>query len=119
MVIALEGLAAVAYLVVLVIDLVVASPNSYGAAAFLLALVAAAAVWLWFIVRGLIRGRASARSGGITVQLFLLALAAGSFQGQAMLVGLLFAVPAVTVLVLLFTKPAVRATLRRGDDARG
>ena len=113
----LEALAAAAYLVFLVIDLVLLPPNSYPGSIFLILLIAAAATWFVFIARALSRGRAWARSGAVTVQLFLIALAVGSFQGGAVAIGLAFAVPAAVVVVLLFTRPAIEATMARGEHA--
>jgi hypothetical protein len=74
-----------------------------------------AAVWVGFIGVHTLRGNAWIRGAAITVQVLLIAIAIGSFQGFVPRpdIGWMLLIPAVAVLVLLFTKPVIAATALR------
>jgi len=100
--------------VVLLVDLLVATPASYPGAIALTALAAIAAVWLAFIAVHTLRGSPWIRGAAVVWQVLQISVAVGSFQGvfQRTDVGWLLLIPAVAVLVLLFTKPVLAATTR-------
>ena len=85
----------------------------------LFALVAAAAAWVICIGFGLRKGKRWARSGGVFWQLIQLAVASASFSGQfgSQAIGWGLILPSVWVLILLFSKKVVAATLENTDKA--
>ena len=85
----------------------------------LFALVAAAAAWVIYIGFGLRKGKRWARSGGVFWQLIQLAVASASFSGQfgSQAIGWGLILPSVWVLILLFSKKVVAATLENTDKA--
>jgi hypothetical protein len=90
-------------------------PDSYPSALALTACVAIAAVWVTFIAINSLRGRAWIRGASIVVQVLLAAVSLGSFQGVIPRadIGWLLLLPAIVVLVLLFTKPVLAETSLR------
>jgi hypothetical protein len=100
--------------VFLVVEIVVAHPASYATAVAILVLAAMAAVWLGALAFNAVRHRPWIRAGAIVWQVMQIAIAIASFQGlfYRQDVGWLLLVPAVVVLVLLFTPPVVAATAR-------
>lgn len=84
----------------------------------LFALVAAASAWVIFIGFGLRKGKRWARSGGVFWQLIQLAVASASFSGQfgSQAIGWGLILPSVWVLILLFSKKVVAATLGNTDE---
>jgi len=99
----------------LVVELLTATPDSLASAVALTVLTAIAAVWLGFIATNVLRGRAWTRGAAIVVQVLQGAVAIGCFQGilAQPAIGWLLLIPALVVLVLLFTPPVVAATSRR------
>ena len=99
----------------LVIELLTATADSLASAVALTVLTAIAAVWLGFIAVNVLRGRAWTRGAAIVWQVLQGAVAIGCFQGifAQPTVGWLLLVPALVVLVLLFTPPVVAATSTR------
>jgi hypothetical protein len=99
----------------LVIELLVDEPDSFASAIALTVCVAIAAVWVTVIAINSLRGRAWIRGASIVVQVLIAAVALGSFQGilPRADIGWLLLIPAVGVLVLLFTKPVLAETSRR------
>lgn len=112
---ALECGALVAAACYLVVELLVARPDSFASAVALLVLVLLAAVWLGIMAVHTLRGRSWTRGGAITWQVLQIAVGIGSFQGAFARpdIGWLLIIPALLVLVLLFTPPVVEATRRR------
>ncbi|ARC57390.1 hypothetical protein AS850_09915 [Frondihabitans sp. 762G35] len=100
----------------LIIQLIVSTPVSVasGIAVFVLTLVAT--VWLAYIVVGALRGRAWIRGAAIVWQVMQFAIGIGCFQGLTATpaVGWALIVPAVVVVLLLLSRPVVRATAHRG-----
>ena len=84
----------------------------------LFALVAAASAWVIYIGFGLRKGKRWARSGGVFWQLIQLAVASASFSGQfgSQAIGWGLIIPSVWVLILLFSKKVVAATLGNTDE---
>ena len=101
--------------VYLVVELLTATPDSFAAAVALTVLAAIATVWLGFIAGNALRGRAWTRGAAIVVQILLGAVAIGCFQGAFAqpAIGWLLLIPALVVLLLLFTTPVVRALSNR------
>jgi hypothetical protein len=119
-VLALETLALAAAAGYFLIELLVAQPRSIANAVALVVVLAIGAVWVGFIVVGLLRGQAWTRAAVIVVQVLFIAVAIGSFQGENaradLGAGLL--IPAVVALILLFTKPVQASTVNRNDESR-
>lgn len=103
----------------LVIELVTAQPDSYASALAILALTAIATLWLGVMAVHALAGRAWIRAGAIVWQVLQIAVAVGSFQGffAVPAIGWLLLVPAVLVIVLLFTPSVVASTQSRDDKA--
>lgn len=101
----------------LVVELLIATPSSFASAVALLGLTAIAAIWLGVITANVLRGRAWTRGAAITWQVLQGAVAIGCFQGifAQPAIGWLLLIPALVVLVLLFTPTVVAATGRRDD----
>lgn len=99
----------------LVVELIVAVPASLASALALTALTALAAVWLGVIGVNILRGKAWTRGAAIVWQVLQGAVAIGFFQGvfaQPEL-GWFLLVPAIVVVLLLFTPPVVAALSQR------
>ena len=92
--------------------LIVATPTSIASALALLVLAAIAAIWLGVIAANVLRGRAWTRGAAIVWQVLQGAVAIGCFQGVLAQpdIGWVLLLPALVVLVLLFTPPVVAAT---------
>ncbi|MCU1586500.1 MAG: hypothetical protein JWM49_3056 [Microbacteriaceae bacterium] len=99
----------------LVIELLIAVPASYATAIAVLILVLLAAIWLAVMAVHTLRGRYWIRGAAVTWQALQIAIGIGSFQGLFARpdVGWLLIIPAVIVIVLLFTPPVLEATKRR------
>jgi len=107
-----EFLLLVAATVFLVVELLVDTPSSMASALFLTLLTAIAAVWLGVIALNILRGRAWVRGAAVVWQILQIAVAVGSFQGLFARpdIGWALLIPALVVLVLLFTRPVIEAT---------
>jgi hypothetical protein len=111
-----ECAALVGAVVFLIVELLIETPDSAVSAIALAVVTALAAVWVGAIGVHTLRGNAWIRGAAITVQVLLIAIAIGSFQGFVPRpdIGWILLVPAIGVLVLLFTKPVIAATALRG-----
>ena len=111
----LEAAALAAATVVLIFELLVARPDSFASAVALTVCAAIATVWVFLIALKSLRGRAWIRGAAIVVQVLIGALALGSFQGlwSRVDIGWLLLIPAILVIVLLFTKPVLAETSHR------
>ncbi len=99
----------------LVIEVIVATPDSYASAIALAVLTSIGAVWLAVIGVNVLRGSPWVRGATVVVQALQIAVAIGAFQGAFARpdLGWLLLIPAIAALVLLFTSPVVAATARR------
>ncbi|MES2092913.1 MAG: hypothetical protein V4531_03745 [Actinomycetota bacterium] len=115
---AVECVALIGVAIYLVVELLVASPDSVATAIALLLLDLLAAVWLGTMALHALRGRPWIRGGAITWQILQIALGIGSLQPPYSRpdIGWLLIVPAAAAIVLLFT-PSVIAATRRPDQA--
>jgi hypothetical protein len=111
----IEALALYLVTATLIIELLIARADSVASAIALTVFAAIAAVWVTVIAVNTLRGRAWIRGAAIVVQVLLAAIALGSFQGlfSRVDIGWLLLLPAIVVMVLLFTKPVLAATSRR------
>ncbi len=98
----------------LVVELLTVVPESYPSALFLTVLTAVAAGWLGAIAIGAVRRRSWIRGAAIVWQVLQGGVAIACFQGifAQPMIGWVLLVPALFVLVVLFTPPVV-AALRR------
>ena len=117
---ALESAVLVAVACYLVVELLVARPDSIATAIALLVLDLLAAVWVGTMAVHTLRGRSWIRSGAITWQVLQIAVGIGSFQAPFSRpdIGWLLVLPAAAVIILLFTPPVIAAT-RRQDEVPG
>ncbi|MFZ7089037.1 hypothetical protein [Curtobacterium sp. RRHDQ10] len=115
-IVGLEFLAVAAVTIVLLVDLLVTPPAVVANGIAIVVLAAVAALWLAFMVIGLVRSRPWVRSGIIVWQFLQIAIAVGAFQGvfREPAIGWALLVPALLALVLVFSK-SVTARLARPD----
>ncbi|GAA1226677.1 hypothetical protein [Rhodoglobus aureus] len=99
----------------LIFELGSETPQSYPSAIALTVLTALAAIWVAVIGIGVLRGQAWIRGAAVVWQVLQISVAIGSFQGIFARpdIGWLLLLPAIAVLILLFTKPVLEATTRR------
>ena len=116
MVIGLEAVGLIVLTGLLVVDLFTVPAHSLLSAVALTAVTAIGAAWLVVMTLHTLKGRSWIRAAAVTVQVLLIAVALGSFQGIFARpdVGWALLAPAVVVLVLLFT-PAVMGATRRKE----
>ncbi len=115
-----ESAALVAVACFLVVEILVARPDSVATAIALLVLDILAAAWVGLMAAHALRGKSWIRSGAITWQVLQIAVGLGSFQPPYSRpdIGWLVIVPAAVVIILLFTRSVVAAT-RRAEDVSG
>jgi hypothetical protein len=113
-----EFLLVAATAVFLLVELLVARPDSYPSAVAILVLTLLATAWLGSIVVGTLRGRAWIRGAAIVWQVLQFAVGIGSLQGAFAnsTIGLALLVPAVAVVVLLLVPSVVAATSARDQE---
>jgi hypothetical protein len=101
--------------VYLIVELATTRPDSYASAVAIFVLTGFAAIWLGFMGTHTLQGKSWIRAGAVTWQVLQIAVGIGSFQGMFARpdIGWLLIVPAIAVLVLLFTPPVVAATRRQ------
>ena len=114
---ALESAALMAVACYLIVELLVARPDSIATAIALLLLDLLAAVWVGSMAVNALRGRSWIRSGAITWQILQIAVGIGSFQTPFSRpdIGWLLILPAAAVIILLFMRPVIAATRRRDE----
>ncbi|WP_354593046.1 hypothetical protein [Frigoribacterium sp. PvP054] len=115
---AAEFLLVAATAVFLVVELIVARPDSYPSAVAIVVLTVLATVWLGSIVLGALRGRAWIRGAAIVWQVLQFAVGFGSLQGVFAdpAIGVALIVPAVAVVGLLLVPSVVAATSARDQE---
>ena len=111
----LEAAALIAATIFLIFEVLVAPADSFVSAIALTIVVAIASAWVVAIAVGAWRGQAWVRGASIVVQVLLAAVAIGSFQGIVPRpdIGWILLIPAITVVVLVFSKPVQAALARR------
>ncbi|HEX7834850.1 MAG TPA: hypothetical protein VF479_05210 [Pseudolysinimonas sp.] len=114
-----EFLLAAALAVTLLIELLIATPASFGSAVALTVLAFIAAAWIGAIVIGALRGQAWIRGAAIVWQVLQFAIGASAISGtfSTPAIGWPLVAVAVVAFVLLFAKPVVDATSRREERA--
>jgi len=102
----------------LITQLLVSIPESYVGAIALVVITAAAAVFLVALAASILRARSWVRGAVVTWQILQIAVAVGCFQGAIAqpVVGVALLVPSLAALLLLFTPPVLRATVRSDED---
>ncbi|WP_423918308.1 hypothetical protein ACPEEZ_10155 [Frigoribacterium sp. 2-23] len=112
-----EFLVLLAAVIFLVVELLIARPDSYASAVAVLVLTVIACAWVGAIVVGVLRGRAWSRAGAITWQVLQIAVGFGSFGGAFANIplGWWLIAPAVLVIVLLFVPSVVAVTSARDE----
>ena len=110
----LEAVALAVVSIVLLLDLLTQRPDSYASGVAILVLALLATVWLAVMATHALLGRSWIRGGTVTWQVLQIAIGIGSFGGLFSRpdIGWLLIIPAVVVLVLLFTPSVIRATKR-------
>ncbi len=112
----LESAALAVAAIVLILDLLTQRPDSAVTAVALIVLVALGAVFLSVVAVHALRGRYWIRGATMTWQILQILVAISSFQGVFGRpdIGWALLVPAIVVIILLFTR-GVRAATRRPD----
>jgi hypothetical protein len=113
-IVALEALLVAGLALWLLFELLTQKPQSYTTAVAITVLAVVGAVWVVVTLVGLLRLRAWSRASIVTIQILMLAVAVGSFQGLVARpdVGWALLVPAVVAGTLALTPSVVRATAR-------
>lgn len=112
----LEGVAVAVAAIYLVVEIFVAPAASFTSAVALAVVVAIAAVALVLLARGVLRARPWIRGATVCVAVLQLLLAYSILVTKEPSLGWVLAVPAVALLVLVFTPPVLRATARPTSD---
>ena len=112
-----ESIALVAATIYLVIEIFSAPAASVGSAVALAVLVAILAVAVGFMARATAAGRPWIRGATICLAVLQLLLAYSIVITKAPTLGWIIAVPAVALLVLVFTPPVLRATMRPARES--
>ncbi|MCW2571411.1 MAG: hypothetical protein JWO88_1469 [Frankiales bacterium] len=117
-ILALEAVLVVAVAAWLLIDLLTVRPESYPSAVAITVLAFLAAAWVGATVVGLLRRRSWARASTVTIQILMLAVAVGCFQGLYARpdLGWALLVPAVVAGVLAVMPSVVQATTRNTEQ---
>jgi hypothetical protein len=114
LIIFLESAVLVAALGYLIFELGNEEPQSYPSAVALTVLTAIAAIWVAVIGINVLRRQPWIRGAAVVWQVLQISVAIGSFQGVFARpdIGWLLLIPAIIVLVLLFTRPVLLQTAR-------
>ncbi|MEY9853721.1 multisubunit Na+/H+ antiporter MnhG subunit [Leifsonia sp. EB41] len=110
----LEALLVTGLAVWLLFELLTTTPQSYTTAVAITILVVLGAAWLILTLVGILRLHAWARASTVTIQILMIAVAVGSFEGLVARpdLGWALLVPAVIAGVLALAPSVVRATAR-------
>jgi hypothetical protein len=115
----LEGIALTAATIYLVVEIFVAPSDSVATAVAYAVTVAIAAALVLFVGRAALRARPWIRGATVCIAVLQLLVAYSIVITKEPTLGWVLAVPAVLLLVLLFTRPVMRATTRpsrEGDE---
>jgi hypothetical protein len=113
----LEGVALAAATIYLVVEIFSAPIASVGSAVALAVLVAVLAVGVLLLARATLAGRPWIRGATICIAVLQLLLAYSILITNAPMLGWIIAVPAVALLVLVFTRPVLKATMRPSRES--
>jgi hypothetical protein len=115
LVLLLEALGLAGITIVLLLEVVAGAADDITSALALILVTGIMTAGMFAIVVGTWRARPWIRGAATTVQILLVAVAVGSFQGAFARVdiGWLLLAPALVALVLLFTGPVIAATKRQ------
>jgi hypothetical protein len=112
----LEAVGVAVVAIYLVVEIVAAPTASYGSAIALAVVVAIAAIALALLARGTVNGRPWIRGATVCVAVLQLLIAYSIVITKEPALGWVLAVPAVALLVLVFTPPVLKATIRPSRD---
>jgi hypothetical protein len=112
----LEGAALAAATVYLVVEIFVGDPRSVTTAIAYAVTAAVVAVLVLFVGRATLGGRPWIRGATVCIAVLQLLVAYSILITKEPTLGWVLAVPAIVLLVLLFTRPVLRATARRSRD---
>lgn len=117
-VLALETLAVAAIAIWLILELLTTQADTLGGGIAIVVLALIAVGWAAATTLGAVRRRHWMRASALTMQLVLMAVALGAFQGQYAVpdIGWALLAPAVVAVVALFL-PSVVAVTRRDSGA--
>ena len=118
MILVLEALVVTMLTVLAIATMVSGDALSIGGSAFMAVLLACVAAALTVMAVKLLAGFRWPRSPTLVVQVFLVILAFPYFSTGAPLLGVLFLVPAATVIITLFSRPVVHFTARPAGSGR-
>ena len=111
----IEGIALWGTAIYLVVEIFVAPTDSVASAVALAICAAAAGAGLIFVARSLLRGRPWTRGAAIAWQVLQVLVAISIIQAKAatsLIFAVVLIVPALVIIVLIFTKPVMAATSR-------
>ncbi|WP_223694713.1 hypothetical protein [Leifsonia poae] len=110
----IEALGVIGVTVWLLVELLTVEPVSYPGAVAIVVLVAIAAAWVVATAIGALQAGSWARASTVTIQILLIAVAVGSFQGFYARpdLGWALLVPALVGIVLALTPQVIKATSR-------
>jgi hypothetical protein len=112
----LEGVAVAIAAIYLVVEIFAAPTASVATAIALAVVVAIAAVALGLLARGVLRARPWIRGATVCIAVLQLLVAYSILITKEPTLGWVLAVPAVALLVLVFSSPITRATAREARD---
>jgi Na+/melibiose symporter-like transporter len=112
----LEGAALAAATVYLVVEIFVGDPRSVTTAIAYAVTAAVVAVLVLFVGRATLVGRPWIRGATVCIAVLQLLVAYSILITKEPTLGWVLAVPAIVLLVLLFTRPVLRATARPSRD---
>jgi len=114
---AIEGLVVGCFALVTLSQIIMGQSRSVSTALALFGLIAAASAAIFAIARSLMAGKRWARSAALFWQLVQLSIAAGSFTGETpnVVIGWALILVSASVLILLFRKEVIAATMQQVD----
>lgn len=117
-ILALEAFVVTGLAAWLLVDILTITPDSFTTAIAIFVLTVLASVWVIATLIGMLRVRAWARASTVTIQVLVLAVAIGSFQGEVARpdIGWALLIPAVVAGVLAVAPSVVRATARNTES---
>jgi hypothetical protein len=112
----LEGIGVAVAAIYLVVEIVAAPTASFGTAIALAIVVAIAAIALVLLARATLNGRPWIRGATVCIAVLQLLVAYSIVITKEPALGWVLVVPAVAMLILVFTPPVLKATIRPPRD---